>query len=234
LLSQIPNLKLIAGLTPVVILFLTTITVNALTSQNANSSTIYEDFYNKCLIVSPGALCDYIFGKSPLNISNSSSLSSFSALTYSDKDLGFSMLYPLGWTIGHAPSFNPVVRFVSPQNNANVEVRIFPKGDYDSIDEYGQTLRDNHNEFKLLNYYRNSSTTLSERPALKAIYLTGNNASIENTNPNDPVTSKEMTIATMVPEKDSIYSITYSTKPPRFNNYIPIVERMMDSFRIYV
>ena len=226
------NLKLIALLTPIAILFLTMITVISLTSQNANGSSIYDDFYNKCLIVSPRAVCDYIFGKSPSNVSNSTSLSNFSALTYSDKDLGFSIMYPLDWAISHAPSFNPVTKFAPPQNNANVEIRIFPIGEYNSIDEYGQTFKNEHNDFKLLNYYRNSSTTLSDRPALKAVYL-NYNTNNEKANGKNSVTSKEMTVATMVPEKDSIYAVTYITDPPQFNKYTPIVENMIDSFRIY-
>jgi len=85
----------------------------------------------------------------------------------------------------------------------------------------------------LLNYYRNSSTTLSDRPAVRAIYLTTYNSSItEKTYGDKSITSKEMMVATMVPERDSIYAITYFTKPADFENYLPVFEKMIDSFKI--
>ena len=208
----------------------------SLTLQNVNSLTAYEELYYRCLIISPRTLCDFLFGHTSVsNMSNSTSLSNYSALTYNDKDLGFSILYPLGWTIGQrASEFNTVVRFVPPQNDANVDVRIFPKGDYNSIDEYGQTLKQTHNEFKLLNYYRNSSTTLSDKPALRALYLTSYNANIiGKINANNSITLKEMIVATMVPERDSIYAIAYFTEPSDFDNYLPVAQKMIDSFQIY-
>ena len=41
-----------------------------------------------------------------------------------------------------------------------------------------------------------------------------------------------MMVATMVPERDSIYAIAYFTKPPDFENYLPVIEKMIDSFKI--
>ena len=42
-----------------------------------------------------------------------------------------------------------------------------------------------------------------------------------------------MIVATMVPERDSIYAIAYFTETPHFDNYLPVVEKMIDSFQIY-
>jgi hypothetical protein len=42
-----------------------------------------------------------------------------------------------------------------------------------------------------------------------------------------------MMVATMVPEKESIYAIAYFAKSNDFDNYLPIVEKMIDSFKIY-
>lgn len=204
-------------------------------SQDGNGLSPYETLYDNCLGVSPMQLCDFFFGKeSTSNISNSTFLSNFSALTYDDRNYGFIIQYPLGWTVHDGDKeFNTVLRFVSAQNDADVDIRIFPKGDYKSIDEYGDTFKRVNNDYKLLNYYRNSSTTLSDRPAVKAIYLTNYNESItENTYDNNSLTSKEIMVATMVPERDSIYAIAYFTKPPDFENYRPVVEKMIDSFKI--
>jgi hypothetical protein len=61
-------------------------------------------------------------------MSNSTYLSNYSALTYNDKDHGFRVQYPLGWTVGQGDSgFNTVVRFISTQNDANVDTN-FSKG----------------------------------------------------------------------------------------------------------
>jgi hypothetical protein len=77
-------------------------------------------------------------------------------------------------------------------------------------------------------------TKLSDRPAVRAIYLTTYNESItEKTYGNKSFTSKEMTVVTMVPERESIYAIAYFTNPNGFYNYLPIVEKMIDSFEIY-
>ena len=167
--------------------------------------------------------------------SNSTYLSNYCPLSYNDKNLGFIIQYPLGWTIDQGDKeFNTVRRFVSAQNDADVDVRIFPRGDYKSIDEYGGTFKESNNEYKLLNYYRNSSTTLSDRPAVRAIYLPTDNASItEKTYGNKSFTSKEMMVATMVPEKESIYAIAYFSNSANFDNYLPVIEKMIDSFKIY-
>ena len=169
------------------------------------------------------------------NMSNSTYLSNYSALTYNDKDHGFRVQYPLGWTIDQGEKeFNTVLRFVSAQNDADVDIRIFPRGGYKSIEEYGNTLKEAKNDYKLFNYYRNISTTLSDRPAVRAIYLTTYNSSIiEKTYGDKSFISKEMTVATMVPEKESIYDITYFAVPADFDNYRPVVEKTIDSFKIH-
>jgi PsbP len=225
----------IRDLSPTGILFLTTITLVSLMSQYGNGSSAYEELYDNCLGFSPSYLCDFFFGKkSTSNMSNSTYLSNYSALTYNDKDHGFSIQYPLGWTIDQGgKEFYTVLRFVSAQNNADVDIRIFPRGGYKSIDEYGDTFKEAKNDYKLLNYYRNISTTLSDRPAVRAIYLTTYNSSItEKTYDNKSFTSKELTVATMVPEKESIYAITYLSDPADFDDYRPVVEKMIDSFKI--
>ncbi|HEY9398761.1 MAG TPA: hypothetical protein VIP29_02570 [Nitrososphaeraceae archaeon] len=228
-------MEYIGDLSPSAILFLITITIVSLMSQVGNGSSALEEFHDKCLILLPGNVCDFVLGKYMSNTSNSTFLSNYSALTYNDKNLGFTIQYSLGWTIDQGDKeFNTVLRFVSAQNDADVDIRIFPKGDYKSIDEYGDTFKQSNNEFKLLNYYRNSSTTLSDRPAVRAIYLTTYNASIvEKTYGNNSFTSKEMMVATMVPEKQSIYAIVYFSNSANFDNYLPVIEKMIDSFKIY-
>src|SRR5206468_4769294 len=98
----------------------------------------------------------------------------------------------------------------------------------------GSTFKESDNGYKLLKYYRNSSTTLIDKPAFRVIYLTAYNSSIiEKTYGYNSFTSKEMIVAAMVPERDSIYAIAYFTMPPDFDNYLPVVEKMINSFQIY-
>jgi len=60
--------------------------------------------------------------------SNATYLSNYCPLSYNDKNLGFIIQYPLGWTIDQGDKeFNTVRRFVSAQNDADVDVRIFPR-----------------------------------------------------------------------------------------------------------
>jgi hypothetical protein len=216
------------------ILCLTTIIIVSLMSQFVNGLIPLAEFQDKCLILLPGNLCDIIFDNTS-NGSNSRYLTNFSALTYNDKNFEFTIQYPLGWDKDEGNrEFNSVVRFVPPQNDADVDIRIFPKGDYNSIDEYGDTFKDSTRDYKMLSYYRNSSTTLSDRPALRATYLTTYNASVTGIaydNKSSPL--KEMTVSTMVPERESIYSISYFAKPNAFDNYLPVVEKMINSFKIY-
>jgi hypothetical protein len=235
LISKKLIMESIGDLSPTGILILTTITIVSSMSQFGNSSSAFEELRDKCLIVLPGNLCDFVLGKSMSNTSNSTDLSNYSALTYNDKNLGIIIQYPLGWTIDQGnKEFNTMLRFVSAQNDAGVDIRIFPKGVYNSIYEYGDTFKVSNNGYKLLNYYRNSSTTLSDRPAVRAIYLTNDNASIvEKTYGNNSFTSKEMMVATMVPEKESIYAMAYFSNSANFDNYLPVIEKMIDSFKIY-
>ena len=45
-------------------------------------------------------------------------------------------------------------------------------------------------------------------------------------------TSKAMMVATMVPEKKSIFAIVYFSDGSDFNKYLPTVEEMVKSFKI--
>ena len=68
--------------------------------QVGNALTVFEELRNKCLILLPGNLCDFVFDKNLMsNMSNSTDSFNYYALTYNDKNLGFIIQYPLGWTI---------------------------------------------------------------------------------------------------------------------------------------
>jgi plastocyanin len=158
-----------------------------------------------------------------------------SYLTYKDNDLGFSIPYPSDWTIDNRNSqFSSVVGFSSPDGTGHVDVRVFPKEDFKSIKEYGDKEFKNSRDITLLGYYRNSTTMLDGKPAFRAVYLTTYNPSLfENAFGYKSSISKGTLIGTMVPEKKSIYAVAYFADPPKFDTYRPVVEKMIDSFKIY-
>jgi len=229
------NLNIKTTLVIFIALIVMNLSLSQLRAQSGNESSVYEELYNNCLGFSLGNLCDFLFGKnSVVNVSNSTEMANYSALSYNDKNFGFIIRYPLGWIVDQDNKEFSIVRFATPQNDADVDIRIFPKGDYKTIEEYGNTFKHSNNQYKLLNYYKNSSTTLSDRQAIRAIYLTTFNASMtEKTYGNNSSNLKEMIVATMVPERESIYAIAYFAEPPDFDNYLPVVEKMIDSFQIY-
>ena len=228
----------IFGVLIVVILFL------GLLSQNSHSSGDYpKELYNDCLKVAGKSFCDYLFEKDnstpASSINNSSSsvtgTSNSTYLNYKDKDLGFSIEYPSDWTIDNANSqFYTVVGFDPPNKDASVDIRVFPKGSYKSIKDFGDKNFKESDEQTLLAYYRNSSTVLGGKPAFKAIYLTTYNPSLfENAFGYKSSTSKAMMVATVVPEKKSIFAVAYFAKSNNFDDYLPTIEKMINSFQIY-
>lgn len=156
-------------------------------------------------------------------------------LPYEDSDLGFTMNYPSEWMIDKENSQqHTVVSFKQPpENNTSVDIRVFPKGDYKSIKEYGDKNFKESKDQTLLGYYRNSSTLLSGKPAMRAIYLTTSNPGlIGGIFGTQPSTYKAMMVATMVPEKNSIYAIAYFANSNDFREHLPEVESMINSFKI--
>ena len=229
--------KLYLRLSPRVVFGLTTITIISiisLISQDGNGSSPYEQLYDQCLTVSPIHLCDFFFGKkSTSNISNSTYLSNYSALTHNDKDHGFSIQYPLGWTIRDKTlGPNNIAIFDSPNGNATVNIRVFPQSVYESLTDFGNTFKKGEDN-TLLAYYKNSTTLLDGKPAFKAIYLTTYNPSIfEDAFGYQSSTSKAMFVATLVPEKKSYYALAYFADPSGFDANRPVVEEMLKSFKI--
>jgi hypothetical protein len=64
--------------------------------------------------------------------------SSTDYLNFSDNDIGFRLKYPSDWNIvTNNTQFSTVVRFKSPNDDAGLDVRVFPKNGYKSIKDYG-------------------------------------------------------------------------------------------------
>lgn len=214
--------------------------------NNVYAQNSPDELYAECVRVAGESYCDFLFRKdsavNPTNLTatipsnytestNSTNLSNSTYLTYKDDDLGFRVKYPSDWTPYSDNDPNFIIGFAAPENTATVDVRVLPKGKYGSLKEYGDLFKE---ETTLLAYYRNSSTLLSGKPAFKALYLTTSSPSIlENAYGYEPTTSKALFIATMVPERESIYGVAYISIPSDFDFYRPVFEKMIDTFQIY-
>jgi len=217
------------------------ISLNSAYGQSESPKALYDE----CIGVAGKSLCDFLFKKNGTNTvnvtniaeSNYTDVPDFSNLTYStyeDKDLGFSIQHPSDWTVDDKQTeHNTVIGFKSPNNDASVDIRIFPKADYKSIKDFGDREFKQDKDITLLYYYRNSSTLLAGKPAFKAIYLTTYNPSMfENAFGYKSSTSKAMMTGTMVPDKKSVYTIAYFAGSSNFDTYRPVIEKMIDSFKI--
>lgn len=154
--------------------------------------------------------------------------------TYSYDDFGISMTYPSDWTLDKDTSEHyTIAHLVSPDDEATVDIRIFPKGSYKSLRDYGNKEFKESDDITLLQYYRNSTTILGGKPALKAIYLTTTSPGLfGNALGYVSSTSKAMMVATDVPEKKSIVAIAYFTDSNNFDKYLSTVNQILSSFQM--
>lgn len=224
--------------------------ISSILLGNANGTNTYpEELFDECVSVAGKSLCDFLFKRGPLpngtspvdspseNVNNisSSSLSNSTYLPYNDNNNGFSIEYPSDWfPFYHNTQYGTVISFGPEVESAYVDIRVTPEGDFKSIKEYGDEFKESE-PINLLAYYRNSTTELGGKPAFKAVYLVTLNTNFaQNLQGMIPEPAKGLYIATMVPEKKSIYATVYLADPLLFDKYLPIVEKMIDSFKIDV
>lgn len=160
------------------------------------------------------------------NVDNQTALSPFN-----DAKKGFSLSYPSNWTINDTKhDHSTVVSFESPGKNVSVDIRIFPQESYKSIKDYGKKVFKQSYEIPLLEY---NTTDLAGRPAIKAIYLGVSHPDLTGRNLGYLLsTPKAMMVATLVPEKTSIFAIAYFAQISNFDQYLPAVEKLINSFQI--
>ncbi len=175
-----------------------------------------------------------------LNVTNNtlSNLSKFptpnniSFSNYEDKDRIFKMLYPSDWELHTENSEDHTVVSFKPKNlDIHVSVTITPYSEY-KLKKYEDKEFKENNNYTLLGYYRNSTTTLGGQPALKAIYLTQYTPNIiENKFGNKSSNLKGLITATFVEPKNSFYAVVYFAPPKLFSYYLPTIEQMIKSFQ---
>jgi eukaryotic-like serine/threonine-protein kinase len=150
--------------------------------------------------------------------------------TYENSTYGITIKYPHDWAIigsaGVEDADVDIVTFLSPNQNDNAIVDVHQDklgngsiniGSYLSsiISLYKTDL----NDFKVIG--SNTNSTMVGKNAYKLIYTytTG-----------DGFKMKDMEIGTMIGNK--VYYIIYDGKESLFDKYIPIVQAMIDSFKV--
>ena len=166
------------------------------------------------------------------NLSKIITLNNISFSTYEDNDRIFKMQYPSDWELHNGNSKEHTVISFKPKNlDINVSVTITPNSEY-KFKKYENKEFKKNNNYTILGYYRNSTTTLGDHPALKTIYLTQYTPNIkENKFGNTSSTLKGLITATFIEPKNSFYSIVYFASPQLFSYYLPIIEQMIKSFQ---
>jgi hypothetical protein len=168
------------------------------------------------------------------NLSKITTLGNISFSNYEDKDRIFKMQYPSEWELDNGNSKeHTALSFKAKNLDIHVSVTITPNSEY-KLKKYENKEFKENNNYTLLGYYRNSTTTLGGHPALKAIYLTQYTPNIiENKFGNTSSTLKGLITATFIEPKNSFYAIVYFASPQLFSYYLPIIEQMIKSFQFY-
>lgn len=155
------------------------------------------------------------------------SLSSYENSTY-----GITVKYPHNWSIigsaGIEDNDADIVTFLSPTQNDNAVVDIHqdkPTNGNSNIGTYlSSTIslyKNNLQDVKVIGSNTNSS--LAGNKAYKLIYTYTT---------SDGFKMKDMEIGTIIGNK--AYYIVYDGKESLFDNYLPIVQNMIDSFKVTV
>jgi hypothetical protein len=147
-------------------------------------------------------------------------------LTYDNATLGYRIEYPSNWE--QFEQWNSI-RFISPFQSSSdryreiVSVALEPFDNVSMAEWIRNTtnfLNTTSNDFMLS---ASSPTTLAGFPAHMLEYT--------YSDPSFGIT-RTMVIST-IPDNQNVYSITYFAKPAEFDNSLPIVQKMINSFQLY-
>jgi PsbP len=150
-------------------------------------------------------------------------------IQYEDSDTGFKMDYPSDWRVIDTDLTNyAVVAFTSPDGSVEVDVKLLPRQNSESLKTFGNALK-NDPSTTISAYYRNSTTLLGGQPAIRVLgtmigapnLLTGEQST----------TNKILSMTSLLKEKKSFLELIYYADRSNFNNYLPHVEHMIKSFQ---
>ena len=171
-------------------------------------------------------------------------------LIYQNPTYGINMQYPSDWIVSQngLENFNDVVGFYSPLEDVSdvfpehmiVSVYLYSKnislGEYNTL--LGQALLGQGPESFGLRIIESNLTSLAGNPAHKMVLSTliGNESSSSpppptiSSNNSSEAGLKIMQIWTVKGNK--VYTITFSAPQAKYDNYLPTIQKMIDSFEI--
>lgn len=147
---------------------------------------------------------------------------------------GVSTEYPFGWSatdmaINQPEPFHLIAGFFYPLESSSdkyheeVAIAIDRYGDFDSLNEYlsnfNSLYKEDSSEFRVVENTTNS--TLAGRPAYKLVFDDLN---------KDKVEIRALEYATMI--DNIVYSISYYAEKDKYFEYLPLIQRMVNSFKI--
>jgi eukaryotic-like serine/threonine-protein kinase len=155
-------------------------------------------------------------------------------LTYENPTYAFGIQYPSNWEKvefnqgieeGHR---NIIVNFVSPLEGSSDTFReylIIEVGNLWSqklsLDQYTNTQIRSRLSLPSFELIESTSATLSDNPARRVVY-TYSDAEIGITRTMEILTIKD----------DKLYFISYTADATKYSNYLPTIQKMIDSFKI--
>ena len=150
-------------------------------------------------------------------------------LVYDNATWGFKVQYPSNWEIIEG-SKSGIIQFVSPLES--------------DADKYGQTVTVSltvFNETTSLNEVISNTTRLLEEVTNDFFLIVSNSTTLSGlpahviqyrySDPFKGIT--DATVIFTIEENQYLYSLAFHSKPDKYVNLIPIIERMTNSFEIY-
>ena len=148
-------------------------------------------------------------------------------LTYEDHALGIIIQYPAGWikevrlgnlvtflpTLGSSSNTYPAALGVKVQNlhSRNVTLGTVTKVQIENLTQ-------NHPDFVLL---ESTSTTLANNPGHKIVFTA-----------TDADGHQRRAMQVWMVNGDKAYLITYKALPDKYSEFLPLAQRMIDSFKL--
>jgi hypothetical protein len=104
-----------------------------------------------------------------------------------------------------------------------------------TLDEYLKKVIDNHDndytDFEAVE--SNTNSTLADRPAYSLTYSSKFKADEEDENDRqNETTAKSMEIGTIIGNK--VYFLVFDAEATKYNDYLPVIQKMIDSFKINI
>ena len=191
----------------IILVYLILISNSSTTSSStpSSSSTLY-------------AFALFGFGSSPKDNNN--------FLTYQDSTLGIKIDYPAGWAqelhVGGLVTFLTMLESDTNTYPAGLGVKVQNLASKNtSLNEITKVqiknLTQNHPDFKLI---ESTKSMLAGIVAHKIVFIATDNSGHER---------KAMQIWTL--KDDRAYLLTYKAQPEEFSHYLPLVQKMIDSFQ---